>query len=199
MKIIKPVSLVDVKRAFVISDLGKIKGNQKGVSEKTFENNFNRAKTKVLKFSEADLDKHIEWSKRLNAYNNCKWYIAEFSPPELGVWRRSSGLPLSWTNQSLLETSKKINKVLSSDSKFLKKRSRYAIYNILNSKSQISQKEKYLYPIVFKNSEGTRGRSYLRFKTKGDIDDGCMRSIAMTISGKKSILVYFGVPKEITK
>jgi len=31
---------------------------------------------------------------------------------------------------------------------------------------------------------------------KGDIDDGCMRSIAMAISGKKDITVYFGIPKK---
>jgi hypothetical protein len=30
----------------------------------------------------------------------------------------------------------------------------------------------------------------------GDIDDGCMRSIALAMSGKKSIKVYFGVPQE---
>ncbi len=34
---------------------------------------------------------------------------------------------------------------------------------------------------------------------KGDIDDGCMRSIALAISGKNNIVVYFGIPKDKIK
>ena len=199
MKILKTVPTIEVKRTFVISNFGKIKGNQKGVSEKIFANKLEKAKSKVLKFSEKDLDKHIEWPKRLESYNNSDWYIAKFSPSELGPWRRASGLPLRWTNRSLKETSQKINKVLGTSSDILKKRSRYSIYNMLESPSQLKQNEKYLYPIVFKNDTGTRGRSYLRFKTKADIDDGCMRSIAMAISGRDPITVYFGVPKKNLK
>lgn len=196
MKILKEVKSIEVKRAFVISDLGKIQGNQKGISEEIFNKNLNKVKTRVLKFSEKELEKHIGWPKRLESYNDCDWYIAEVSPNELGPWRRASGLPLRWTNRTLVETSQKIEKALRDNSEFLKKRSRYAIYNLLRSPIQLSQKEKYSYPIVFKGGEGTKGRSYLRFKTKGDIDDGCMRSIAMTISGKTLILVYFGIPKK---
>jgi hypothetical protein len=40
------------------------------------------------------------------------------------------------------------------------------------------------------------GRKRLKTKMKGDIDDGCMRSIALAISGRNPITVYFGVPKK---
>lgn len=196
MKIIKQVPVIEVKRAFVISDIGKIKGNARGVSEKIFIKKLNDAKKKVLKWNESMLDRHIEWPKRLAAYTDSVWYIAKISPVELGVWRRASGMPLRWTNKTLVQTSENIKKALENNSKFLKKRSRYAIYNILHSPEQLSQKEKYSFPIVFKNDTGTHGRSYLRTKTKADIDDGCMRSIAMAMSGRNPITVYFGIPRK---
>ena len=54
------------------------------------------------------------------------------------------------------------------------------------------QKEKYLFPVVLPG--GTMGRKGLK-KMKGDIDDGCMRSIALAISGKKKIKMYIGKKK----
>ena len=38
------------------------------------------------------------------------------------------------------------------------------------------------------------GRKRLKRKMKGDIDDGCMRSIALTIKGAKTIKAYIGIP-----
>lgn len=58
------------------------------------------------------------------------------------------------------------------------------------------QKEKYLLPIIFKGGTGTKGRKRLKRQMKGDIDDGCMRSIALAISGKKILYVYIGFPKK---
>lgn len=196
MKIIKKVPVIEVKRAFVIADFAKVKGNQRGLSEKLFIKSFENAKRKVLKLKESALDSYIEWPKRLKAYNNSTWYIAEVSPSELGAWRRTSGLPLSWTNKTLKQTAEKIKYAIDYKSGLLKKRSRYAIGNMLKSPFQLSQRDKYSLPIAFKTDTGTRGRIYLKTKTKADIDDGCMRCIAMTISGKKLIKTYYGVPKK---
>jgi hypothetical protein len=196
MKILKKVPTIEVKRTFVIANFSKVKGNKVNTPEKVFVDKFKKSKESVLKLKETDLDKHIEWEKRLNAYNNSKWFLAEFSPSELGVWRRASDMPLRWTNQTLVETANKVKRAIGTNSKSLKKRSRYAVGNILKSSFHLSQKDKYSLPIVFKGSTGTKGRTYLKRKTKGDIDDGCMRSIALTISGKEKILVFYGEPKE---
>jgi hypothetical protein len=69
--------------------------------------------------------------------------------------------------------------------------------DILSYKGHLEQKEKYLYPIVFKTDTGTQGRKRLKRKMKGDIEDGCMRSIALAISGRDRITVYFGIPKNV--
>lgn len=69
-----------------------------------------------------------------------------------------------------------------------------AVKGILETNIDLIQDEKYLYPIVFKEGTGTNGRKGLKKKMKGDIDDGCMRSIALAINGAKKIKVYFGVP-----
>ena len=64
-----------------------------------------------------------------------------------------------------------------------------------NPRSEI-QKEKYLLPIIFEGGKGTRGRKRLKRQMKGDIDDGCMRSIALTISGVDRIKAYIGIDKK---
>ena len=208
MKILKKVPTIEVKRTFVIADhitQRKNHGNNhkflKGLSEKEFDKKLHSAKKTILKLREKDLDKLItpKWSKRINSYNNSQWFIAEASPKELGVWTRAGDLPLRWTNQSLFETAEKVTKAFRKKSKLLKRRPKHSIPNILKIKSHLDQKEKYLYPIVFKTDTGTRGRGRLKRKMKGDIDDGSMRSIAITMSGKDSIIIYYGIPKKNKK
>lgn len=81
--------------------------------------------------------------------------------------------------------------------KKLKSRASAVIPNILKINVDIIQNEKYLLPIVFKGGSGTRGRRRLKNKMKGDIDDGCMRSIAMTINGAQKIKAYIGFPVKV--
>jgi hypothetical protein len=205
MKIIKQVKTIEVKRTFVLSDQitdRKNSGNNrkflKDISEKDFHKKLEKVKKSVLKLKEQDLDKLVcpKWPKRLKAYNNSEWSLAIFSTKELGVWRRAGNLPLAWTRGSLFETGNYVKRALENKSKLLKSRARHAIPNILKLKTHLEQKEKYLYPIVFKTDTGTKGRKRLKNKMKGDIDDGCMRSIALSVSGKENILVYYGVPKK---
>ena len=113
---------------------------------------------------------------------------------ELGVWRRAGGLPPAWTCCSLNKTAVYVKRGLEIDSKQIRRRSKAAIPEIMKF-ADIINKEKYLFPIVFAGGTGTCGRKWCKNKTKGDIDDGCMRSIALAIGGQKNFNVYFGKPK----
>ena len=69
------------------------------------------------------------------------------------------------------------------------------IPGILKTSIGVIQNEDYLLPIVFKCNTGTQGRRRLKVQMLGDVDDGCMRSIALVVSGVKKIRVYFGTPR----
>ena len=206
MKVLKEVEPIEVKRAFVIADHvahlhgRKKRGNNKkflkALSEAELQKKIVETKKEILRVKESDLDRLVcpEWPKRLNAYNMSRWFIADIRPKDVGVWARAGGLPLRWTNRSLAETAKKMERGLKMDSKSIKSRAKHAIPNILKMKSQLDQEERYLYPIVFRSDTGTMGRKRLKRKMVGDIDDGCMRSIALAMSGKRIIRVYFGSP-----
>lgn len=202
MKKLQKVSPKEVKRTFVIGNLIKIKNGKKkflrDVSKKYFENRLKIAKTKGLGMTEKQLDQFIydEYPRRYRAYNNCDWYIGEVSPNEVGVWRRAGGLPLEWTNGSLKETAARVKHALENGSKILNGRARHAIPNMLKTNVSDLQKEKYLLPIIFEGDTGTKGRRRLKRKMKGDIDDGCMRSITLAINGAKKIKAYIGFPKK---
>ncbi len=213
MKKIKKVNALEVKRCFVVSQLirkQKIhKSSVKSLSLKAhtrflksisfleFKHKLKIVKQKVLSMSEKELDKIIknEYKKRFLAFNNSIWYIGEVVPSEVGVWRRAGKLPLEWTNGSLKETAKKVKYAIETKSKLLVNRAKYAISGILEVNINHIQKQKYLLPIIFKGDTGTKGRRRLKKKMAGDIDDGCMRSIALTISGAKKIKAYIGFPK----
>ena len=79
---------------------------------------------------------------------------------------------------------------LRNNSRELKRRVKRIFPEILTYVDSIYT-EQHLRPIVFESNTGTMGRKGLK-TTVGDIDDGCMRSIAFAISGKKKIEVYFG-------
>ena len=208
------VDVLEVKRCFVMAQMvRKTKFKKlfwgmfnfefqkeflKSITTAEFEEKLKVAKEKVLKMSERKLDKIIrnEWKKRLTAFNNSEWYIGEVSPNEVGVWRRAGGLPLEWTNGSLSETARNVEHAIGINSKRLSGRARHSISNMLKINVQQLQEEKYLLPIIFKGGTGTKGRRRLKRQTAGDIDDGCMRSIALTISGVKSIKAYVGFSKK---
>lgn len=194
MKTTTKVSSLQVKRTFVIGDLAKPRGGH-SFSYKAFKTHLHSVKKRVFSLKEPRLDQIIgKYKKRLDAYNTYHWQIKDMTPKELGVWRRAGDLPLSFTNRSLRETAQKVSWALAHKPAKLKRRSRRAIPAILETNVDILQAESYLFPIVFKGGTGTRPRRWLRFKTKGDIDDGCMRSIALAIAGRKKIRVYFGTP-----
>lgn len=201
MKLLKKVKTIEVKKVFVVSDL--INGKKDGRkhlnfgSENVFTQKLKNVCRKVAKLKESQLDRIIGngYKKRLVAYNNSKWYLGKVKTSEVGVWKKAGGLPLIWTKGSLSETAKKVKYALEHSPKLLKKRARYTIPDILKTNVHLLQKEKYLLPIIFKGGTGTRGRKQLKRQMKGDIDDGCMRSIALAVSGKKILRAYIGFPK----
>lgn len=202
MKILKKVNVREVKRAFVIAN--HVRTQKTGrkyfgkVSRIEFLKKLRQSKKRGLHLTDAQLDKTISpnWSGRLHAYNSSDWYIGEVTPSEVRVWKRAGGLPLSWTNASLKKTADTVRDALKRNSGLPTKRARYAIPNILAANVGILQKEKYLLPIIFKGGTGTRGRRGLKRVMKGDIDDGCMRLIALAVHGVKRIRAYVGFPKK---
>jgi len=202
MKLLKKVSALEVKRAFVTAQnikLARAKGKKylPKLERKEYLKKVVEAKSKVRKFTEKQLDAFIsdEYKKRLVAYDGADWYRAKASVSELGVWRRAGGLPAKWTCCPLRETAEFVRKGMAINSKQIKARSKRAIPRIMDLKD-IILKEACLYPIVFQNKTGTCGRKYCRTNVKGDIDDGCMRSIALAVFGIKTLNIYFGKPKK---
>ena len=156
-----------------------------------------KAKAAADDLTKKQLDKIIghESKKRLLAYEHADWFRARMSFKEMGVWRRAGGLPESWTRGSLKETARKVKIGLAKNSPLICARSKRALPRIMEFADIISR-EKTLYPIVFLGDTGTRGRRRGCIKTKGDIDDGCMRAIALVLRGAKNLNVYFGVPNK---
>jgi len=193
---------LEVKRTYVTSQ--KVRYARKKtqrflpkLEKKDFLHKVSEAKKKVNKMREKQLDKFIgdEWKKRLKAYDEVEWYLAKASTRELGVWRKAGSLPPSWTCCSLYKTVQLVKKGLAEKSKHIKARSKRAVPRIMEF-GDIIAKEKRLYPIAFQGGTGTRGRKRCQTKVKGDLDDGCMRSIALAVSGRKTLDIYFGKPKK---
>jgi len=202
MKILKKVSVRDVKRTFVISNNIRVQKNGRRylgkVSAEEFRKKFLQSKQKGIRMTDTQLDGQIspEWPRRLRSYNASDWYVGEVKTNEVGVWKRAGDLPLSWTNGSLKETADNVREALAKDSKRLAKRARRAVVNMLATNVGMLQSEKYLFPIIFKGGTGTLGRRGLKRVMKGDIDDGCMRSIALAVHGARTIRAYIGFPKK---
>jgi hypothetical protein len=208
------VDTIEVKRAFIIAQLIRKQKIEKPflgithlkskkrlldrISIEEFKERLKISKEKASSLTEIELDKLInfEYKKRLPAYNSCDWYLGEVNPDEVGVWRRAGGLPLEWTNGSLRETAEKIEFAIKKNSKIITKRTKHTVSNMLATNVHELQNEKYLFPIIFEEGKGTKGRKRLKRKMKGDIDDGCMRSIALTIAGVNKIKAFIGIEKK---
>lgn len=214
MKILKKVNTFEVKKCFVISQLvrkGKIRGFifdffkflfRKGfltdITLEDFKERLEFAKKQVSLMKEKNLDFLIlkEDIRRLISYNRHDWYVCEISEEEMGVWKCAGGLPLSFTDCSLKETVEKLSIEVKNDLRSLKNtRAKYAIFNILKTNVDLIQTEEYLLPIIIKNQIGARGRRRLKFQTDYNIDDGCIRSIALGMKGIKIIKAYIGFKK----
>jgi hypothetical protein len=205
MKLIRKVSTIEVKRCFVLSQLirwkKRYKGHLKSLTREDFFKRLAQAKKKLKKLKEKDLDRIIkgEWEKRLIAYNASNWFLGEARVGEIGVWKRAGGMPLRWTNNSLADTARHVKFALKRKALGKKGRAIHALPNILKTNVDVIQSEKYLLPIIFKSNTGTRGRKNLKRIMKGDLDDGCMRSVALAVNGAKIIRAYIGFPKIKTR
>lgn len=202
MKLLKKVGIREVKRTFVISNNIRIQKNGRRflgkVSKEEFLKKLSQSKRRGLRMTNKQLNAHIspDWPRRIRVYEASDWYLGEMKTNELGVWKRAGDLPLSWTNGSLKDTANKVRDALQKNSSLLAKRARRAITNMIATNVGLLQREKYLLPIIFKGGTGTLGRRGLKHAMKGDIDDGCMRSIALAVHGAKVIRAYIGFPKK---
>jgi hypothetical protein len=204
MKIVRAVPVIEVKRCYVISNLARPrKSVHKSPSAyvRDFHHVLAQAKKKVLAYDERQVDQVVAafWKKRLKAYNAMDWFIADISPHEVGLWRRAGDLPLAWTNRTLADTVDRVKASLTSKRSHFstqKIRAGRVVQSLLGTQVNELQHEKYLFPIAFKGGTGTKPRRYLRFKTAYDIDDGCMRSLALALNGASKIRMYLGLPKK---
>jgi hypothetical protein len=202
----KKANSIDVKRSFVAAQ--RIRkhnvGNKRYLPELTreqFKGRLRLAKKFVSSLSEQELDTHIadEYKKRLKSYNSVDWYVGIVHADEVGVWKGAGGLPVPWTQGSLSETAARVAKDLRPNSRsVLAARAKRAIPRIRQNLDLI-ENEPYLFPIILPagtEGRGLRGKSYKGFRLmKGDIDDGCMRAIALVVSGKNSFSAYVGIPR----
>lgn len=199
------VDRIEPKRCYVTSQtIGKLsKGNERylrQLSREEFQERLEEAKKIVLKLSEEELDASIaseNYPKRLKAYNSVEWYQGVVYADEVGVWKGAGGLPLEWTQGSLAETADKVAQALKDQkNKDLAARAKRAIPR-MSENIDIIEQEPYLYPIVLPGAtegRGKKGEPYKGFKLmKGDIDDGCMRSLTLIVNGRSTLQAYIGI------
>ncbi len=205
MELLKKIEKIKVKQAFVIADVFAFKRENidnlskyvptLDIEKSNFSEELEKAKKRVFRLDEKTLDKIIydEFPPRLAAFNNVEWYLGHMAIDEIGVWRGSGGLPDSWTEGSLKETADMIiseTDVFKKNVDLLKggKRAMRAIPYFIRFKDMI-QKDDFFLPIILPG--GYMGREGMKLM-RGDINDGCMRSIAYTLTGDKTIKAYIG-------
>jgi hypothetical protein len=200
----REVPRIEVKRCYVAAQYFRTleRGNTRYLRELTREEFVDRlqaSKEYAQGLSESELDKQIleeHYPKRLRMYDSCTWYIGTVSADEVGVWKGAGGLPVEWTYGSLANTAHLVNQALQAGDAKLPARSRRAIPRIIPNLDLI-EREPYLYPIIAPGAtmgRGLNGRPYKHFQLmRGDIEDGCMRSITMATQGRTAFHAYVGL------
>lgn len=198
------VPRAEVKRCYVAAQYFRNfeRGNTRYLRELTraeFIEQLQASKAYVQELSEPELDEQIlaeHYPKRLKLYNACRWYVGTVHSDEVGVWKGAGGLPMAWTYGSLADTAGLVKAALRSSDLELPARARRAIPRII-SNLDLVEKEALLYPIIAPGAtmgRGLRGRPYVHFQPlNGDIEDGCMRSLALVIGGRTSFRAYVGL------
>ena len=202
----KKVERIEIKRSFVIAQSIRDKDDKESkymrpLTNEEFIKKLENVKNTVLIYSEYKLDDFIfkdapKYKRRLKFYNSMNWFFGPVDTDEIGVWKGAGGLPVEWTQGSLQETGEIVKTALDNDKNDdLIKRAKRAIPGIIE-KLEIINTEKYLSPIIMPpatHGRGLFGKPYNGFKyLKGDMEDGCMRSIANVINGNKTINAYIG-------
>jgi len=208
MELFKKVKGIEIKRCYVLSNRFTSKKMRKEALKKniirptkeTFLKNLAVNKKAVLKLKEPALDLILstEYKKRLKAYNSVEWHIGYVDLSEVGLWRGAGGIPEKWTRGSLRDSSDRIAfELKKSKSKYSRIRAMKAVPEIISLKATI-KKENCLLPIILPSGTIPNCRKGMR-KMKGEIDDGCMRSLALAVSGDNKIKAYIGTSLEENK
>ena len=189
MRVIQPVSQTLVKRCFVVSDL---LSKRTYASDSVFESALEKALKRVLAMDDSKLDSAITDKKRLAAYGRMDWRLVSLRPHEIGVWRQAGELPHKWTHGDVSCTARHLKKSMQKGIS-LAGRVGEVFPSVLDF-TVYFKTNKYLFPIAFRHNNGTFGRIGAK-STFADVDDGCMRTIAMTLAGSKQMRFYLGTPK----
>lgn len=118
-------------------------------------------------------------AERVELYRNLTWELVEVQPKELGIWDKAQGMPHEWCVGNLIETMEYYKKTQNHDGEYHKR-----IIYFLN-KGEIDE-------IIVVDGATKRGRENCR-EMKYNIDDGCMRAIALMLKGYTRIRCYLGV------
>ena len=135
----------------------------------------------------------------MSHYNKADWYPAMADTKELGVWRGSGRFTEEMDTKGTWSKKMQImcRNALDQQLKTHYLRSGHLPQLVASLRALChNSKEKHFFPIAFlRVAQVPMVRRRLK-ANKGDIDDGCMRSVALAVSGKKKIKLYFGIPKK---
>ena len=183
----------EVKRCFVVSNRAK---GLAGFDRQHFLSCFQEIEQKVSHLNDVELDLEIDWQPRCNMLNSksLQWTFGKCSIDEIGVWvnrEGSGGLPREWCVGSVRDTAQAIKKNLK---RKFSGRVFYAIQGIINI-AEIIVGQRMLSIIAVAS-----GLCYVRRhppckNVKYDIDDGCMRAIALALSDQEYINAFVGTMK----
>ena len=182
------VEPIEVKRCFVASDMGKSLANK---SREDYIQGTEEIIQKVLGMTEENLNKQISSRdpKRLGLYNKLTWYYGRVSIDDMGVWDEAKGLPHEWCLGSVRETSRSY-RIAIEEGKTFPFSDFYRQIPAIKEVADVIEKARF-FSIIVVSGETSRGRQNCR-KTKWNIDDGCMRAIALTLTGKEELNAYMG-------
>ena len=115
---------------------------------------------------------------RENLYTELNWTQGDVPLEELGIWDKAQGLPHKYCTGTVVETAKKLteNPIGPVDKVML---------------LSLLPVDPTLDTIIIIDGNLRRGRENCE-KTKYTIDDGCMRSLAYAIKGRRKIRAHIG-------
>lgn len=99
------VEPIEVKRCFVVSEMGKSLANK---SKEDYIRGKDEIIQKVLSMTQENLNKGISSKdpERLDLYDKLTWHYERVPIDDTGVWDKAKGLPHEWCVGSVRDTSR---------------------------------------------------------------------------------------------
>jgi hypothetical protein len=187
------VSNTEVKKCFVVSTRAK---GLAGFDKQHFQACLQEIEHKVSNLNYAELDLEIDWPPRRDMLNSksLRWIFGKCSIDEIGVWvnhEGSGGLPREWCAGSVRDTVQALNE---NSSRKFSGRASYAISGIKNIAETLVEHRMLSIIVVVSGLWYQRRRAPCK-SVKYDIDDGCMRAIALAQCDQEYINAFIGMMK----